>query len=298
MAERVGMVGLGFMGQAMSSNLLKAGFEIQGFDIDGGRVEEFREQGGIPVSSPEAAARGVSWLLTSLPTSEVVREAVLGPEGIAEGAVEGLILADTTTARPEDSAALAAECATRGIRFLDASVSGTSAMAWEKDLLLVAGGDEAAFEAARPYFAGFTKAAYRLGPSGSGARAKLIINLVLVCNRLALAEGLVLGMKAEMNLDTLLTVLKEGAAGSKVMDQKGEKMIRADYTPQSRLTTSIKDVGLMLEQGKRLGTPMFLTSVYEQIVKAGLAQGFHDLDPACVIEVLRAMSGLPQRVEG
>ncbi len=295
MEDYIGIVGIGFMGHAFAANLLRAGFKLKGFDIDSGRMEEFEGQGGIPVSSAAEAARGSRWVLTSLPNSGVVRNAIFGPGGIAEGAKEGLFIADTTTSRPEDSTGLGAELALRGIRFLDAAVSGTSAMAWKKDLIVVAGAETADFESCRPLFSGFAKAAYHMGPVGSGALAKLIINLVLVCNRLALAEGLVLGMKAGMNLESLLTALKDGAAGSKVMDQKGEKMLKADYSPESRLTTSLKDVRLMLEQGQRFGTPMFLTNIYAQIVQIGSQTGYAEFDPACVIEVLRGMSGLPYR---
>ena len=295
MPGRVGMVGLGLMGQAFSANLLKAGFEVQGFDIDSKRMDELKGRGGAPVGSPAAAAKGVRWMLTSLPTIEVVRKAVLGPGGVAEGAERGLLLADATTARPEDSQALAEELAPRGIRFMDASVSGTSTMAWEKDLIVVAGGREEDFDALQPLFAGFSKGAYHLGPHGSGARAKLIVNLVLLGNRLALAEGLTLGMKADMKMETLLTVLKEGAAGSKAMDQKGEKMLKAEYSPESRLTTSYKDVGLMLEQGRRLNSPLFVTSLYAQLAQMGVAKGYADFDPACIIELLREMAGLPRR---
>ena len=295
MEDCIGIVGIGFMGQAFTANLLRAGFKLKGFDIDSGRRKEFERQGGIPVSSAAEAARGSRWVLTSLPNSGVVRKAIFGPGGIAEGAKEGLFIADTTTSRPEDSTDLGAELALRGIRFLDAAVSGTSAMAWKKDLIVVAGAETADFEACRPLFNGFAKAAYHLGPVGSGALAKLIINLVLVCNRLALAEGLVLGMKAGMNLESLLTALKDGAAGSKVMDQKGEKMLKADYSPESRLNTSLKDVRLMLEQGQRFGTPMFLTNIYAQIVQIGSQMGYAEFDPACIIEILRGMSGLPYR---
>ncbi len=295
MEDRIGIVGIGFMGQAFTANLLRAGFNLKGFDIDPGRMKQFEDLGGTPVPSAAEAARGTRWVLTSLPNSTVVRNAIFSPGGIAEGAKEGLLVADTTTSRPEDSMSLAAELAARGIRFLDAAVSGTSAMAWKKDLIVVAGAETADFEACRPLFSGFAKAAYHMGPVGSGALAKLIINLVLVCNRLALAEGLVLGMKAGMNLESLLAALKDGAAGSKVMDQKGEKMLKAEYSPESRLTTSLKDVRLMLEQGQRFGTPMFLTNIYAQIVQIGSQIGYAEFDPACVIEVLRGMSGLPYR---
>ena len=293
MGECVGIVGIGFMGQAFTANLLRAGFSLRGFDRDTNRMKEFQNQGGIPVSSAAEAARGSRWVMTSLPNSAVVSEAVFGPGGIVEGAERGMLLTDTTTSRPEDSVSLAAKLEERGIRFLDAAVSGTSTMAWKKDLIVVAGGKPEDFEACRSLFGGFTKAAYHMGPVGSGALAKLIINLVLDCNRLGLAEGLVLGMKAGLNMESLLVALKEGAAGSKTMDQKGEKMIKADYTPESHLTTALKDVRLMLEQGQRFGVPMLLTSIFAQVAQIGVEAGYAKFDSSSIIEVLRGMAGLP-----
>ena len=295
MEERVGIVGMGFMGQAFTANLLRAGFTLQGFDIDAGRMKEFKVQGGTPVSSAAEAARGARWVLTSLPNSKVVREVVLGPGGVSEGAEKGLLLADTTTSRPEDSVSLAAELTRRGVRFLDTPVSATATMDWKKDLVVLAGGTPEDFEACRSLFNGFAKAAYHMGPVGSGAFAKLVHNLVLDCNRLALAEGLVLGMKAGMNMEGLLAALKDGAAGSKTMDQKGERMIKGNFTPESRLTTTLKDVRLMLEQGQRFGVPMFLTSNLAQVLQVGVQTDYAESDPSAMIEILRGMAGLPQR---
>ena len=295
MRERVGIVGIGLMGQALTANLLRAGFTLQGFDTDAGRMKEFKVQGGTPVSSAAEAARGVRWVLTSLPNSTVVREVVLGPGGVAEGATKGLLLADTTTSRPEDSVSLAAELTRRGIRFLDAAVSGTSTMAWKKDLIVITGGEPEDFDACRSLFDGFARAAYHMGPVGSGALAKLIINLVLLCNRWGLAEGLVLGMKAGINMESLLAALKDGAAGSKAMDQMGERMIKGNFTPAGRLTTALKDSRLMLEQGQHYGVPMFLTTICAQLVQSGVQTGYAEFDGACYIEILREMAGLPRR---
>ena len=172
MSERVGIVGIGLMGSAISGNLLDAGYEVQGFDLDGKRVDEFVERGGISAESPSAAADGVNWLITSLPTSDIVREVIFGNNGIMESAKEGLILADATTSIPEDSERLGKELAEKGIRFLDAAVSGTSAMAWKKDLIIIAGGEQEDFDACKPYFDGFSRASYLMGAVGSGALTK------------------------------------------------------------------------------------------------------------------------------
>ncbi len=296
MAARVGIVGVGLMGQAFAHHLLQAGFEVQGFDVDAKRMDELAKQGGIPVDSPAAAAREARWILTSLPTSEIVRDAVLGANGIAEGAAEGVLLADATTSRPQDSERLGAELAARGIRFLDAAVSGTSAMAWKKDLIVIAGGGSEDFEACRPYFRAISRAAYRMGPVGSGALTKLIVNLILAGNRLALAEGLVLGMKAGMDGEGLLAVLQDAACSSKTMMDKGPKMLHGEYAPEGLVRIALKDSHLMLEQGRRFGAPMLTTGLWSQVLQAAAESGLAERDSVAFIEVLRELAGLPRRV--
>ncbi len=295
MAETVGIVGVGLMGQAFAHHLLRSGFKVQGYDLDERRLAQLHEQGGAPVESPAAAARGARWLITSLPTSDIVKEVVLGANGVAESAAKGLILADTSTSRRVYSLKLGAEIAKRGIRFLDACVSGTSAMAWKKDLIVIAGGTVEDFEAARPLFDGFARAAYRMGAVGSGAVTKLIINLILFGNRLALAEGLVMGMKAGMEGESLLKVLQDAACSSKTMIDKGPKMLKADFSPEGQVRTSLKDARLALEQGSRLGAPMLVTSLWTQLQQAAYQQGLADLDSSAFIEVLRGIAGLPKR---
>jgi 3-hydroxyisobutyrate dehydrogenase-like beta-hydroxyacid dehydrogenase len=295
MSECVGLVGMGLMGQAFTHNLLQAGFKVQGYDVDEQRMRQLHERGGTPVDSPAAAARGARWIITSLPNSDIVREVALGANGIAKGAAKGLIFADASTSRPEDSQKLGAELAEHGIRFLDAAVSGTSAMAQKKDLIVIAGGSAEDFKAAEPMFAGFARAAYHMGPAGSGAMAKLVINLVLFGNRLALAEGLVLGTKAGMETDNLLKVLQDAACSSKTMIDKGPKMLKGDFTPEGHVKTSLKDARLALEQGARLGAPMLVTSLWTQLQQAAYQQGLADVDSSAFIEVLRGMAGLPKR---
>lgn len=296
MSDRVGLVGLGLMGSAFSHHLLAGGFQVQGFDIDEKRGREFHERGGSPVESPAAAARGARFVLTSLPNSDIVREVVLGPNGIAQGAGPGLIVADASTSRPEDSERLGAELAKRGIGFLDAAVSGTSAMAWKKDLIVIAGGSREHFDACKPLFDGFARAAYRMGPVGSGAMTKLVINLVLFGNRLALAEGLVFGQKAGLESEALLEVLKDGACSSKTMIDKGPKMLKGDYSPEGQVKISLKDARLALEQGQRFGAPMFVGALWAQLQQSAYQQGLAEQDSSAFIEVLRQLAGMPKRV--
>lgn len=296
MVMRVGIVGMGLMGQAFILNMRKSDFYVQGFDSDPERMDDLKRMGGQPVESPAAAARGVNWVITSLPHSGIVRDVVLGTDGIVEGAQEGLYITDTTTSRPEDSECLFRELAGRGIRFLDSAVSGTSTMARAKDLIVIVGGNNEDFEACRPVFEGFSRAAYYMGLAGSGARTKLIINLILAGNRLALAEGLVLAEKAGIGLNNLLSVLQDGACSSKTMIDKGPKMIDADYSKQGQIKTALKDSRLMIEQGQRLGAPLLLTNIWSQLLQAAYEKGYAEKDSIAYIEILRGMAGLTERV--
>ena len=190
---------------------------------------------------------------------------------------------------------LAAELEKEGIKFLDSAVSGTSVMAKDGDLIVIAGGKKEDFEACTAYFEGFSRGAYYMGPVGSGARTKLVINLILAGNRLALAEGLVLGHKAGLEQNNLLEVLKDSAASSKTMIDKGPKMINADYSKQGQIKTSLKDNRLMIEQGQILGSPTLMTSVLSQIYQAAYEKGYAEKDTVSFYEIMRGMAGLDER---
>ena len=170
-------------------------------------------------------------------------------------------------------------------------------MAWKKDLIIIAGGEQEDFDACKPYFDGFSRASYLMGAVGSGALTKLIINLVLAGNRLALAEALSLGTKAGMELNNLLEVLQDGACSSKTMIDKGPKMINGDYSPEGLIKISLKDSRLMLEQGQRFGSPMLMTSIWSQLAQNAYENGHAERDSVAVFEVLRKMAGLPERFD-
>lgn len=295
MSERIGIVGMGLMGQAFIKHLRNAQFMIQGFDVDPARMDQLAAAGGHPVDTPAEAAKDVKCVIASLPTSDIARDVIFGPGGMAETAAEGMYICDTTTARPEDSEKTYAELKERGIRYLDSAVSGTSTMAEAGDLVVIAGGDADDFEACRPYFEGFSRAAYHMGPAGSGARTKLIINLILAGNRLALAEGMVLGEKAGLEANNLLSVLQDGACSSKTMVDKGPKMIDAEYSKQGQVKISLKDSRLMMEMGQKLGAPVMMIQVYSQIMQAALEKGYGEKDTVAFYEIMRGMAGLEER---
>ena len=298
MAESVniGIVGLGLMGTAMSQKLMQEGHRVRGFDIDQSRLDALAENGGAPTGSAAEAAEDAQFVIISLLYSHVVRETCLGDGGISSVARDGLIIIDTSTASPDDSEKLGKDLRKKNIGFLDASLSGSRNNVLDGQIVSVVGGEESDFEAAKPILAEFARSIHHMGPNGAGARTKLVINLVLGLTRLALSEGLVLGMKSGLEMEGLLEVLKDSAAYSKAMDQRGPRMIHADYdNPLSRIKQHHKDVRLMLEQGQKLGSPMLLSTVHQQVLQAAELGGLADADTAAIIEVFRRMAGIPSR---
>lgn len=289
-SDTVALIGLGAMGRGFARHLLDAGFTVQGCDIDPARLAEFVAWGGVASESPADAATGARWVLTSLPKHEHVVEVLFGPRGVRLGSHHGQLVIDTSTSLPEQSKALAAGLADAGVRFLDASVSGTGATVMEKDVVVLVGGDGRDYRDALRLFDAFSRRSYHLGPVGSGALGKLIINVVVVGNRLALAEGLNFGMASGMDAEVLLQILKDGPTYSRAMDLKGEKMISGDYAPDSTLAQSLAGTTLLLAQAQELGVPLFLTALYSQVAQAGVNLGFGPADPAALIEALKALS--------
>jgi 3-hydroxyisobutyrate dehydrogenase-like beta-hydroxyacid dehydrogenase len=291
MSGTVALIGMGLLGSALAENLLKAGFAVRGYDTAPERMREHAERGGHVCTSPADAARGVSAIMTCLMTADIVREALLGPAGALEAAAPGVVAIDNSTIHPDASAALAAELGRRGIAMLDAPVGGSSGQARRREAPVVVGGDPDVFARCRPILDAIAQRVHHVGPNGSGARAKLVINLVLGLNRLALAEGLLFGLRQGLDGKTLLAVLKDSAAYSRAMDIKGERMLEGNFEPEGKLAQHLKDVELMLEVGHAAGAPLLATALHRQLLIAGVAAGLSERDNSSIIAVLRSLVG-------
>jgi 3-hydroxyisobutyrate dehydrogenase-like beta-hydroxyacid dehydrogenase len=194
---------------------------------------------------------------------------------------------------PDVSAQIAARLRERGIEMMDGTISGTSEMFAEKNAIFMAGGSERAYGQCEPIFAAASKAAFHVGPNGTGANMKLVVNLVLSLNRMALAEGLTLAAKAGLDQSQTLEVLQKSAAYSSAMDQKGWRMVRKDFSkPASRLSTSYKDARLILALGAKLDCPLPLMSLYVQALASEVSKGKTDLDPATIISFYSDLANL------
>jgi 3-hydroxyisobutyrate dehydrogenase-like beta-hydroxyacid dehydrogenase len=280
--QRIGFIGAGLMGSAMVRNLLAAGYDVRVHDIDAAKVDALL-LAGAQRGTPLEIVRHSDVILLSLPNSDVVNDVVTNDLRLVASGRKGIVVIDTSTGEPTASRALAGRLAGQGIDLLDTTVSGTSEMCAVRDVLFMAGGRREAFEQCLPVFEALGKEALYMGESGAGAVAKLIVNLVLGLNRMALAEGLTLAGRAGLDTAQTLTVLRKSAAYSSAMDQKGERMVRSRYVPAaSKLGSSYKGARLMNDLAARCDCPVPLLAFYTQALAAGVAKGRADWDNAAI----------------
>ena len=288
----IGLIGLGLVGSALLERFIQAGFSVAGCDIDTEKMQSLQRAGFIPCHSPADVAARAQRIVLSLPNSAIVNAIVEGENGILKAAQPETRIIDTTTADPVQTIALSERLKSRAIAFLDATILGSSQQVRDADVVVAVGGEATDIETCRDILNTFATRIFHTGPTGTGAEVKLIVNLVLGLNRLVLAEGLVLGQKAGIDLNLLLDILKSGAAYSRAMDVKGDKMIQSDFEPQGRLAQHLKDIDLILDFGARTGAPLLLSALHAQLMRAGVALGLGDLDNAAIVEVLRRLAGI------
>jgi len=264
--SNAGIIGMGLMGSA----LMQMTGASRGWDIDASLCVN-------AVTLGEVFDR-CDVVFLCLPNSSVVREVLAQASPRA-----GQVIIDTSTGDPTEMAALGAELATKGVHYLDATISGSSAQLLQRDVLVMAGGDAEVFERCRDLFATFARESVHVGPCGNGAKMKLVTNLVLGLNRAALAEGLVFAQQLDLDLTQTLDVMRRSMAYSRIMDTKGEKMITQDFTPQAKLSQHLKDVRLMLAASS---IPLPLSETHRQLLEKAEALGFGDADNSAVIKAI------------
>jgi 3-hydroxyisobutyrate dehydrogenase-like beta-hydroxyacid dehydrogenase len=274
------------MGGALAERFRRAGLRVVGYD----RRDECRQQlaaiGGEAAGSVSDVFATRHAVVFSLPTSDVVR-AVLTEVGTL---VHGATVIDTTTGDPEASEEIGKGLAAAGCAYLDATLTGSSAQARAGELVVTAGGPVEVFARAEPLFRLCAARWFHVGPWGSGARMKLVMNLVLGLNRAVLAEGLSFARRCGLDPGAVLEILKSGAAYSRVMDSKGTKMTVGDFTPEARLAQHWKDVRLILGEGGRAGAVMPFSALHEKLLADLVARGLGECDNSAVI---RAFEGGP-----
>jgi 3-hydroxyisobutyrate dehydrogenase-like beta-hydroxyacid dehydrogenase len=278
----VGLIGIGLMGEVCAGRLIAAGFSVVGFDIDPGKNKRLEQIGGrsAPVAEIAQICDPIVLAVFSTDQVEEVVERALLP------AASGKIIMCTSTCDPDRIAALAERVAGR-LRFLETPVSGTSEQVRRGEGVGLIGGDEQIAAAAAPVLDALFPARFHIGKAGDGGRAKLAINLILGLNRMALAEGLVFAQKLGLDPAAFLKVARASAASSQVMDTKGPKMVRGDFSPEGYVRQHLKDVHLMLEQASHVGQKLPLLEVHADALEACMRHGEGDADNSIIIEEIR-----------
>lgn len=283
MKHRIGIVGVGLMGGWLARHLLAAGYSVIAHDLDPAKVDAIVAAGGRKIA-PEQIAAEVDVIILSLPNSHIVNDVVRNSLKLFETGRKGLILLDASTADPMMSKALSAELVAAGIEMADCTISGTSEMARVKDTVFMFGGKQEIFDQCIPLFQAMGREWVYMGAHGNGATIKLVVNLVLALNRMALAEGLTLAKKAGLDPLQTLEVLKKSAAGAKCMDQKGYRMVEQNYLPPiGHLSIHYKDVRLMLGLGASLDCPLPLLSLNAQALASQISKGRGEWDSSAIM---------------
>jgi 3-hydroxyisobutyrate dehydrogenase-like beta-hydroxyacid dehydrogenase len=290
--KRIGIIGVGLLGSAVASRLLKGGFEVAGYDSRPEQVRALQAQGLITTASIAEAAADADAVFTILPSLESVETAILGPGGLIDTAPQNCTVIQMSTVSPELARRLAAAALAGGLGFLDAPMSGTSAMVQRGDCAIFVAGDRARAEACQPIFDAIAKKTHYVGDAGMASLAKLATNLLVGLNTAALAEALVLGAKGGLSPGVLVEILKESAGASKMLDVRGPLMVNRRFDAQMKIDLFLKDFKLMLEEGLRLGVSLPLTSVAQQLTTATAMAGRGDEDLAAIVTTFELLAGL------
>jgi 2-hydroxy-3-oxopropionate reductase len=289
--KTIGFIGLGVMGAPMAENLVKAGFDVVGYTRRSSGVDRLAAAGGRRATSVAEATRGADVVITMLPDSPDVSAVVLGEDGVLANAPGGLLLIDMSTISPQAAQRIAAAAADRGVRALDAPVSGGEQGAVEGALSIMAGGPAEAFEAARPVFEAVGTTVVHVGPAGSGQLVKAANQLVVAGTIELVAEAIVLLEATGVDAAAGLKVLAGGLAGSTVLNRKAAGMLDRRFAPGFRVDLHHKDLGIMLAAAREAGAVVPLGALVAQLMAASRAQGDGGLDHSALLRGVERLSG-------
>jgi 3-hydroxyisobutyrate dehydrogenase-like beta-hydroxyacid dehydrogenase len=281
------MIGLGLMGSVLSARLIDAGVGVIGFDIDAAKNDGLRASGAeFAAFAADVAARCRTIVIAVYDAAQVKG---LLPD-LANAAVPPLVIC-TTTCAPGEIAVIAEFAARSRLALIEAPISGTSAEVRAGTATALVAGDADVIEAAAATLDILCPRQINVGAIGNASRTKLAINLILQNNRATLAEGIAFAESLGLDGATFLATARQSAAYSKVMDSKGGKMLARDFSPQSHIAQTLKDAELILQEARRHGLPLPVTSVQAELLRAAIALEGPESDSAAVIEAIRAGRG-------
>jgi 3-hydroxyisobutyrate dehydrogenase len=289
---RVGFVGLGTMGGAMAANVARAGFEVAAWNRTPARAMGLGDVGIRLLASAAEVAAASEVIVTIVSDTRDVEAVLFGPDGVAAGAHDGALVIDMSTISPSATRDFADRLQDRGVAMLDAPVSGGSEGAKKGTLSIFVGGGAADVERARPVLAAMGTTITHVGPIGSGQAAKAVNQVIIAGTYLGVAEGIVLAMKAGLDVEQLVVALGGGAAQSWVLANRSGRMLANDYPLGFKVSLHRKDLGIALELARETGAALPISAICEQLEAGLIGRGRGDDDVSAVARTIRELSGL------
>jgi 3-hydroxyisobutyrate dehydrogenase len=291
MTERVGFIGLGIMGGGMARNLLRAGFPLQVWNRTRSRTEPLVAEGATAADSPAALAAASDIIITCVSDTPDVEAVILGEEGVIAGVRPGALVIDMSTISPQATIAIGDQLAERDVHMLDAPVSGGSEGAARGTLSIMVGGDEPDVTRARPVFEAMGKTITHVGARGAGQTVKLVNQILVVGNTLAMCEALLLAQAGGVDLQKAYEAVSPGAAGSWMFTNRAPQILRRDWKPGFTINLQQKDVRLVLQTADELGVPLPATSLIFNLYRTLQARGLGEEGNHGLIKALEYLAG-------
>jgi len=295
MAESVGFMGLGIMGEPMALNLVKAGYQVTVFNRTRDKTQTLERAGARVASSPAEAARNADYVMSIVSDSAASEEVVMGTEGILQTLRPGAIVIDSATISPVVSRKLACATAGKKASFLDAPVTGSKNGAEKGELTFMIGGDRETFDQAMPLLKVLGKKHIYCGPHGTGLSAKLAQNTIQSTMLEIFCEGFVLATKSGVRPEVMFEIVQNSMARAALTDFKAPFIFKGDFTPYFPLKWMHKDVTLAMEAAFAQGVPMPVAAAVKEVYASARAQGKGDLDYAAVVTFLEELAGVKVR---
>ena len=288
--QRIGLIGLGLMGQQMARRLMLAGFPLRVWNRSRQKAGELLAAGALWGESPAALAREADVVITMVTDSAASEEVICGRNGVLEGGRPGLILIDMGSIAPEMSRTLAARAKAKGVSMLDAPVTGNPKVAAEGKLGIMAGGPRETYDACLPIFEAMGVKIIHVGENGKGTTLKLINNLVMGVAIEAVAEALVLAEKAGIDPAKVVEITSVGGARTGAMETRGPRMIRHDFAPGFSANNMYKDLSQALKLAEEVGAFLPAAGISLEMLRAVKNRGEGGLDSAGVVTIIEAMA--------
>jgi len=290
--QRVAFIGLGTMGAAMAANLARAGFAVTAWNRTPGRAPELEDVGVERAANPAAAAANAEIVVICVSDTPDVESVLFGQDGVVGGARAGTLIVDCSTIAPSGSWGFAARLKEHGLSMVDAPVSGGSEGARNATLTIFVGGDEDDYERARPILTALGRTITHVGPIGAGQAVKAVNQVILAGAYLGVAEGIVLAIKAGLDVEQVVEALGGGAAQSWVLANRSGRMIDNDYPLGFKVALHRKDLGIALELANQLGAVLPVSALAAQLESGLIARNHGDDDMSALARSIRGLSGL------